>query len=68
MTTGFYVQRWNLCIKKAEKLNIKIDIVGDWFALYSTDRKTNLGRMQTVDEVFSYLCGYEAARPKIKNK
>lgn len=53
---AFDIQKYNNCLEIANRCDIKID-VKDKFRL--TDRRGyTLGVVDTVAELYSYLCGY----------
>ncbi len=57
---GYDVQRWKLIELKAINNDLQIDINGDKFLL-RTENKF-FGAFQNSDELFSFICGYEAGK------
>ncbi len=60
MTTGYDIQKYERVLEIAEKLDINVGISGDSFDLTNNNNKCILGKIQKLDEVLSFLCGYDA--------
>ena len=58
MTTGFDIQLWNTCLQKAKENGLELDVKGDKFRIYYKEYSF-IGILDTVKEVFVFLCGYE---------
>lgn len=56
MTTARDIQKWNLIVEKAQHLDLSIELK-DSFCIYR--RKHSLGRVETLDELYTFMCGYE---------
>ena len=59
---AYDIIKWNRCNELAEKCSVEMDI-DEKFVLYKNlendERGSILGAFNTVDEVYSFLCGYE---------
>ncbi|KKU86985.1 MAG: hypothetical protein UY18_C0050G0013 [Microgenomates group bacterium GW2011_GWF2_47_9] len=61
MTTAFDIQKYERCIEMAEEHEMTIEVRGgSGFALKRGKRF--FGVLATVDELYSYLCGYSAGK------
>ena len=59
-TNGKDIQEYNYMMTKAKENDIDVKISGNCFVLTKMSTGGILGTMYTVNEVFNYLCGYEA--------
>jgi len=59
-TTCSDIQKFDYCKLKAKNNDIVIIVAGDGFELKHRKNYNFLGKIGTLEELFSYLCGYEA--------
>lgn len=62
--TGFDIQQWETCQRYAGELGLEVFAAGDSLVIEKkfdgTLREKCLGYFENVNEVFNYLCGYDA--------
>lgn len=63
-TTGFDIQKWDRCYVLADECGLKVQTSGDFFEITHKNSGLTCGKIHTLDEVFSYLCGYTAGQSK----
>jgi hypothetical protein len=64
MSDAEVIELWGKIIILARKLDIDVQIKGDHFWLYSPTKGT-MGVIESIKEVYTFLCGYQWAR-KVK--
>lgn len=52
------VSKWLMCKEKAKDTGLDVDYLGDIFKVTGANGR-HLGMFSTVDDVYSFLCGYE---------
>ena len=62
--TGYDIQQYLDMVRKAELNHITVSVIGDGFQLTMDSDQTSLGRFETVNDIFHYLCGYETGISK----
>jgi len=63
-TTALDIQKFNLCEYKARENDIIIDVKSEGFLLTRRSDYCILGKILTVEEMYSYFCGYESGLDK----
>ena len=63
-TTGSDIQNYSYCRQKAEENGIEIIVEHSGFIMKRKYDGAMLGKVETVRDVFHYLCGYESGYAK----
>ena len=63
-TTGADIQKYNYCTIKAKQNDIEIIVEHGGFVLTRNSDSATLGKIETVEGMFQYLCGYEVGLDK----
>jgi len=63
-STGSDIQVYQYCLVKAKQNDIDVTVEHGGFVLRRNSDKTLLGKIETVGEMFQYLCGYETGFDK----
>ena len=64
-STGYDIQKYNHCLMKAKKNSLTISTSGDKVCLFQKDNLT-AGYFKNINNLFEFLCGYEAGYDKGK--
>ena len=57
MKDAYLIQKYERCIELAKDVNLSFYVKGDTIRL-ENETKENLGVMESIDQLFCYLCGY----------
>lgn len=60
---GYDAQKYELCKVRAANYELQIELCG--YRIKLSGKKKEYGYFHTVDELFSFLCGYDAAKAEV---